>query len=254
MATQKEVFAFEGLGGFPLWFKPGSDYSPTDKGFLNWTLSSPQVLNYWRAAAIAGATPGTVTPANPNGDVAWHYYSQDDVTAAEAQIEKIATVNHGTPAAPAYDTITILGYSNGGAAALEVADWLNTKSKQNPQPITVDLAITCDPVPRPVPADFLPFAKSSWSLGGPMPTAAPKNVTNWYNFYQNFDTDSIAAANLLNVPGGLPRRIWGRTVTGATTNTEVIMPPPNNVPVCQIKSSRRLHQLKLTFGCPPSRS
>ena len=215
---QKDVFAFEGKGGFPAWFKEGEDYSISDKGFFNSTLSLPQVLEFWRPAAIAGASPGTITRTNPNGDVAWHYYSQAGVAAAERQILAIAKQNHGG----VYDTITLLGYSNGGAAALEVASWLKT------QGITVDLGITCDPVPKPVASDFVPGANSSWSTGGVMPIAVPANVTTWRNYYQNFDTDSLAAANLLNVPknlGGLPRRIWGRYVNGAT-NIEVLPDTP----------------------------
>ena len=161
-SSNKEVFAFEGRGGFPALFKQGHDYSPTDQGLLNRNVSPAQVLKYWRAAAIAAAAPGTVTPTDPTGNIAWHYYSQDGVGDAEKQIAAIATAKH----TGVYDTITILGFSNGGDAALEVATWLKTKH------ITVDLAITCDPVPKPVFADFLPAADSSWSVKGKMASRA----------------------------------------------------------------------------------
>ena len=188
-SSNKEVFAFEGRGGFPALFKQGHDYSPTDQGLLNMNVSPAQVLKYWRAAAIAAAAPGTVTPTDPTGNIAWHYYSQDGVGDAEKQIAAIATAKH----TGVYDTITILGFSNGGDAALEVATWLKTKH------ITVDLAITCDPVPKPVFADFLPAADSSWSVKGKMAQPRPTNVTKWYNFYQQFDTGSLAVADLLHM-------------------------------------------------------
>jgi hypothetical protein len=201
VAPQKEVFAFEGYGGFPKGWKEGNDNPPVLKNGFPATrgrTSDSQVVNWWRAAAKA---------AGPS--VAWHYYSQDaaGVTAAEQQIKAIATMPHGG----VYDTITILGYSNGGDAALEVAAWLKTQS------ITVDLAITCDPVPKSVNILTHP-----WSVGGAMTTACPTNVTNWYNFYQQFDTDSLRAVNWLHIPGGLPTNIWGRTVTGATANTQIV--------------------------------
>ncbi len=115
-----------------------------------------------------------------------------------------------------FPTITILGYSNGGDAALDLATYLKTQN------ITVNLVITCDPVPKSVASDFLPLAQSSWSTGGAMALSCPTNVQHWDNFYQQFDTNSIRLVNWFHVPGGLPTRIWGRTVTGATTNTKVI--------------------------------
>jgi hypothetical protein len=200
-AASKEVFAFEGRGGFPVnWTEGGSDPPPTGTNgrqvMLSGKGSGSQVLNYWYTAAIAGATTGTITALNPAGNVAWHYYSQDAVSIAEKQILAIAKANHGS----AYDTITILGYSNGGDAALAVAAWLKTQN------VTVDLAITCDPVP----IGLNPFSHV-WNKGGAMPTARPTNVINWYNFYQNCDTSSLLGRF----------RIWGRTVTSANSNTFV---------------------------------
>jgi hypothetical protein len=236
--THKEVFAFEGFCGWPTntlvtgakvnWTEGSSDPPPTDaqgqqvmlRGSVNvaglpLAPGSPsQVINYWYAPAIAGATPGTATPANPAGNVAWHYYSNDYVKQAEKQIVNIAKQNHGGE----YDTITILGWSYGGEAALEVASLLKADG------IQVDLAITCDPVPM-VPV-IPPFP---YSLGGVMPTAKPANVTDWYNFYQQFDTDSLRALNWFHIKPGIPTRVRGRSVTGAD-NTEFIQPPPNNAP------------------------
>ena len=146
--------------------------------------------------------------------MAWHYYSNDYVKQAEKQIVNIAKQNHNGD----YDTITIVGWSYGGEAALEVASLLKKDG------IQVDLAITCDPVPVLPALPLFPY-----SLGGVMPTAKPANVTNWYNFYQQFDTNSLRAVNWFHIKPGIPTRIRGRSVTGAV-NTEVILPPPNNAP------------------------
>ena len=112
---RKEVFAFEGRGGYS-------------------GISAPQVKDYWKKAA---------KDAGP--DVMWHYYAQDQVRQAEIAIGEIArsTLVETPRPIPIYPTITILGYSNGGDAALEVATYL----KQ--QHVAVDLAVTCDPVPKP---------------------------------------------------------------------------------------------------------
>ena len=162
-------------------------------------FSPPQVERYWqRAAKVAGKA----------GEVDWRYYDPLFVGLVEGRIAKIAK----TPVNGAYPSITILGYSNGGDAALQLATYLKA------QHVIVDLAITCDPVPKPVPADFIPFARSSWSTGGAMKQPCPGNVTHWYNFYQQFPTEDTAElAKALH----LPTNIWGRTVAGADTNTEV---------------------------------
>ena len=174
-------------------------------------LAGPQLLV---RAGNRRRDPGTAGPANPAGNVAWHYYSNDYVKQAEKQIVNIAKQNHDGD----YDTITIVGWSYGGEAALEVASLLKKDG------IQVDLAITCDPVPVLPALPLFPY-----SLGGVMPTAKPANVTNWYNFYQQFDTNSLRAVNWFHIKPGIPTRIRGRSVTGAV-NTEVILPPPNNAP------------------------
>ena len=129
------------------------------------------------------------------------------VKAAESQIADIAAVNKGG----LYDTITILGFSYGGEAALQAASWLKDKG------IAVDLAVTCDPVPSAVTVDGKPFP---YSRVGAMPDQKPANVTNWYNIYQQFDTDSASGANMLHWGIGFPTNIYGRSITGAT-NREV---------------------------------
>ena len=73
--TKKEVFAFEGMGGYPVGWPQGNDYPPQPGVHV----SPPQVLDYWRQAAKA---------AGP--DVAWHYYTETTmigVWAAEKQIQ-----------------------------------------------------------------------------------------------------------------------------------------------------------------------
>ena len=207
-ATHKDVFAFEGIGGFPKGWIEGNNNPPTVDADGNPTTTgtlgaSSQVVNYWRAAA-----------QDAGKNVRWYYYSQDaaGVKAAEKEIKTLATTAHGK----LYDTITILGYSYGGEAALEVAQWLKGSK------ITVDLAVTCDPVPVWDGLKLFPY-----SLGGTMPTKAPANVAVWDNFYQWFDTDSLRRFNWLHWKFGVPTNVWGRAVTAANpamttvTNTPV---------------------------------
>ena len=73
-----------------------------------------------------------------------------------------------------------------------LAKWLNG------QGIAVDLAITCDPVPKV--HTLWEFLTNTWSDKGTMQTVAPPNVDNWINYYQELDADSMGFLNAQHWP------------------------------------------------------
>ena len=97
-----------------------------------------------------------------------------------------------------------------------LAKWLNG------QGIAVDLAITCDPVPKV--HTLWEFLTNTWSDKGTMQTVAPPNVDNWINYYQELDTDSMGFLNAQHWPLLAKTNIYGRLVAGmAVSNTQVLV-------------------------------
>lgn len=183
---QKHVFAIEGLGGFP-------QLNPDRDGELNppadpwdpsqWrqgtALSGSQVVNFWKKAALEAGD-----------DVVWHYYAQRHVSEIVRDIEKIAKEEFvDENGETIYHTIVILGYSNGGHAAVQVAKKLEAGGLLNRQPgVKIDLVITVDPI-RKVFQGFLldrvdPLKRLEFTKG--------PNVSSWRNYFQNIDTGSVS--------------------------------------------------------------
>jgi RHS repeat-associated protein len=196
--TTKQIFAFEGRGGFPATAVAGAHTKPKydDKGeleFLEGAASLSQVLNFvYPAVARAG------------GDFDWHYYAQDQVGAAVNDIEHYAKlprsehyVSANSDTCAQYDTITLIGYSNGAAAVLQAAKALERRN------IQVDLVLTIDPIRDPLDGALLGRKL--------MRTNYVDNVTKWHNIFQRMDTGSL---------GGIVA-LQGQEVVGADSNTEV---------------------------------
>jgi len=147
----RHVFAFEGLFGH-------------NDDLL--TVSDPFVAKYWEPVVKA------IT------DTVWHYYAQTDggIAAAVAEASKIAkTPDPSAPAGTCYHTIIVLGYSNGGRAAVQFAE------KLRDQNIAVNLGFTADPAPKGLellpPLILFPSAFLT----------KPANVGHWRNHYQRTD-------------------------------------------------------------------
>ncbi|MBL4590359.1 MAG: hypothetical protein JKY96_00210 [Phycisphaerales bacterium] len=102
-------------------------------------------------------------------------FEQDQVNeAVEYAKEKAAESNEDGEG----NTIIILGYSNGGRAAVEAAKQLGKECVQ------VDLVVTVDPVPK--------WNEAPWSLffpglANPRLLYVPGNVGRWVNYYQRDD-------------------------------------------------------------------
>lgn len=198
----RQVFAFEGRGGFPVWAAPGGPAAPQRRVDTRGRVipergrcSLAQVLNYWCDAVAAAACR-------------WHYYAQNHWRRAVADILQVAArggeagttdrqsvlrkdlpVRGGeapeTP--PCRDAVALLGYSNGGDACYQVANALAARG------VEIDLIVTADPVRKPLRGlGLLGFRK-------------PENVNAWHNFYQRCDRRTLA--------GWLP--VVGRSVAGA---------------------------------------
>ncbi len=105
--------------------------------------------------------------------------------------------------------IALLGFSNGGDAVYQTAKALQRRG------IRVDLAITVDPVRKPLRGmGFMGFHR-------------PENVARWINYYQRFDRRTLA--------GILP--IVGRHVDGADENIRLApedFPDPKTRPKAHV--------------------
>ena len=148
---RRHVFAFEGLSGH-------------EDELIR--LSYPFVLVNWKP--IIDQIPDSV----------WHYCSQADsgVDAAVSDAIQIAThASAGGPPGRCYHTIVVLGYSQGGRAAVQFAEKLRNRN------IRVDLGFTADPIPKGLevapPLIFFPGAFLT----------KPENVTLWHNHFQRTD-------------------------------------------------------------------
>jgi RHS repeat-associated protein len=206
LGEKRYVFAFEGLGGYSPGGeriirnkRPGQGHQPLppeNKG--KW--SKPWLLEHAIQDVIA------LLP-----DTEWKYYAQDDVAKAFADGKAIATQVIGgaatrpstrattgpgtrststpTTQATCYHTIIVLGFSNGGKAAVELADKLGEAG------ISVNLGFSIDLVRKLSEWRFFGFAELD-------PLHKPKDTEKWFNYYQNLDI------------------IHGRKVVGATNGNQ----------------------------------
>ena len=124
-------------------------------------------------------------------DFVCHYHSQSrrGVRAAVQATVSIAD------AAASRSQIIVLGYSNGGHAAIQFANCLAERG------LGVRLGFTVDPIPKGL-ALFLPSRKV---------LAKPSNAERWVNFYQRTDRGSLA--------GVVPLR--AHPILSADVNVEV---------------------------------
>jgi len=144
----RHVFAFEGLGGVS-------------------GISDPFVLIHWKP--VITGIPHTH----------WHYYAQDEVDKAVRDAMEIATTrvvsNDFWPICFAHHTIIVLGYSNGGRAAIQFAE------KMHDEEIKVNVGFTADPIPKGL--ELVPpliFAPSIF-------LTKPRCTNRWVNHYQRTD-------------------------------------------------------------------
>ena len=173
----RHVFAFEGLGGYHT--DQLMDYLKTgSKEHLHGTFlrSFPFVLHDWIAGVIAPIANQFMSQTK------WHYYAQNMVGQAVKEAVKIAKEQRPhweiftESVGACWNTIIVLGFSNGGRAAVEFAERLRD------QKIRVDLGYTADPIPK---GFEIPF--SALGINAPFLTK-PSNVSTWINFYQTWDT------------------------------------------------------------------
>ena len=142
-------------------------------------------------------SPNQQTDLSTRWVVYWSYYAQNHWRRAVRDILQPArsapAAEAGCPNAPdspACRCLVLLGFSNGGDAVYQTAKALARHG------IRVDLAITVDPVRKPLRGmGFMGFRR-------------PDNVVRWINYYQRFDRRTLA--------GLLP--IVGRHVDGADEN------------------------------------
>ncbi len=175
----KQIFAFEGLAGF---YDPRDDAKPPVPGDFQGIVSGSLMKRYWNPL---GNAVGTV-----------HYYAQNDVSAAVSKAIELAKKPNATDEdGNCYDTIIVMGYSNGGRAAIQFAERLDREN------IKVSVGITADPVPKGLelvpPLSFFPSVFLT----------RPSNVDFWVNYYQKTDRKTL---------GGLP--VLGHPVSGANHN------------------------------------
>jgi hypothetical protein len=167
------IFAFEGLGGHK------------DELFSN---ISPSPMETWKKLL-----PSTT-------DIV-EYLSQEQNSQILQKVKKyIDKPEKNANGQCVYPGIAILGYSQGGRAAIQAAESLDGAN------IAVDLGFTVDPVPK-----GLELAPPVILFPGIF-LNAPSNAKVWINFYQTVDTGTLA--------GFLPMR--GHPVGGAA-NTNVNM-------------------------------
>ena len=126
----------------------------------------------------------------PGEGVVWNYYywwqwrsaADDAVEAAKKPRPIFSGTEHGPKTSTGrcvYDTIIVIGYSNGGDSVFDVVNRLQEEN------VKVDLAITVDPVPsglRVIP-EILLNPISNRLRGGPGYRKL-SNVSNWINYYQ----------------------------------------------------------------------
>ncbi len=186
-AVTRHVFAFEGHGGFPGWASPGADTAPRlpteDAGapiLGRGLLSLSQVLNFWYDAVQAA------------GNCRWRYYAQNHWRRAAREILRLAT-RPDCKAGAGREPVVLLGYSNGGDAAYQIARALGRRG------VEIELVITADPVRKP------------WRGAGLLGFRKPACVDVWHNFFQRFDRRSLA--------GRIP--VLGRAVAGAESNRRI---------------------------------
>jgi len=224
VGRQCHIVAFEGRASFPLWARPGEPTAPRHRRNAQGQIllergicSYSQVLNFWydavreaiqQAGAIAwdqippaGENPREYARSGEPADrpvVYWSYYAQNQWRRAVRDISRRATGSGAanqpsSPKGPDYSSsrcLVLLGFSNGGDAVYQTAKAVRRHG------IRVDLAITVDPVRKPLRGMGL------------MGFRRPDNVARWINYYQRFDRRTLA--------GLLP--IVGRHVDGADEN------------------------------------
>ena len=125
-----------------------------------------------------------------------HYYAQNNVSSAVTKAMQLAKKQHTADAVGnCYDTIIVMGYSNGGRAAIQFSERLNAEN------IKIAVAVTADPIPKGLelvpPLSFFPGSFLT----------RPDNVEYWVNYYQQIDKKSLA---------GLP--VHGHSIVGANFN------------------------------------
>ena len=162
-----EVFAFEGLTGHP-----------TDPV----RLSYPFVQKAWLPVLRARFRSCTL-----------HYHSESNQAVRAAVRQALAAGSDGSECAPA--RFVVLGYSNGGHAAIQFAHRLAQRG------VVVALGFTADPVAKGL-ALFRPAREV---------LVRPPNAQRWVNFYQRTDRSSLARF----VP------VRGSPVAGADRNEKV---------------------------------
>ncbi|HOM18729.1 MAG TPA: hypothetical protein PLQ00_15465 [Thermoguttaceae bacterium] len=222
------IVAFEGRASFPLWARAGQPTAPRRRRNAQGQIllergicSYSQVLNFWydavreaiqNAGAIAwdqipqtGENPPTeharLGEPSDRPVVYWYYYAQNHWRQALRDIRHIissfrTSAKEVSPRGSGdFDRmrLVLFGFSNGGDAVYQTAKALEREG------IRVDLAITVDPVRKPLRGmGFMGFQR-------------PENVARWINYYQRFDRRTLA--------GILP--IVGRHVDGADENNQM---------------------------------
>ena len=124
-------------------------------------------------------------------DFVCHYHSQGRRGVRAAAQAALAAADADAPRS----RVIVLGYSNGGHAAIQFAECLAERG------LGVRLGFTVDPIPKGLSL-LLPARKV---------LAKPSNAARWVNFYQRTDRGSLA--------GVIPLR--GHAVLGADVNAEV---------------------------------
>ena len=150
------VFAFEGLSGHPT------------QDYINLSVAFVDLI--WHPLAV------DVSEQKPK--IVWHYYTEADrgVDAALKDARSIArTSDPNAPIGGCFHTIAILGYSNGGRAAIQLGERLQEEN------IRVEAGFTVDAIPKGAenlpPLLFFPELFIN----------KPANADLWINFYQRTD-------------------------------------------------------------------
>ena len=145
-------------------------------------FSSPFVRNHWLPLLSERFPPCEV-----------HYLSEGRRGVRTAADAVLATGSDGRPGAT--DRFVLLGYSNGGHAAIQAAEQVGKRG------IQIRLGFSADPIPKRL--GFLtPFAGR---------LAKPPNVERWVSFYQRNDRGSFASMAPL----------WGHPVVRADENVRI---------------------------------
>ena len=108
---------------------------------------------------------------HPPDSPEWHVYWYHQQSKGANDARRIAQENHGDRCVDQFDTIVLLGFSNGGATAEHVAWKLRHRN------VLIDLVITIDPIDH----------VWNWPLHLLTPFKRSPNAVSWINIYQRSD-------------------------------------------------------------------